>query len=75
MLNMQAEKSFCPEDDFSACMFNNYFSIQSVLKIKMKIATHHSASGPRARFIFSTGKNMAAPSELISQLVILIFLK
>ena len=39
----------------------------------MKIATHLSANisayAPRARFIFLTGKNMAAPSKLILQMV------
>ena len=39
----------------------------------MKIATHLSANvstyAQRARFIFLTGKNMAASSELISQIV------
>ena len=45
----------------------------SVVKIGMKIATHLStnvsAYAPRVRFIFSTGKNMATSSELISQMV------
>ena len=45
----------------------------SVVKIGMKIDTHLSANvsayAPHARFIFSTGKNMAAPSELISHVV------
>ena len=44
-----------------------------VVKISMKIATHLSANvrtyATRARFIFSTGKNMATPSEHILQMV------
>ena len=43
------------------------------MKSGMKIATHLSANvsayAPHARFIFSTGKNMAALSEFISQMV------
>ena len=46
---------------------------RTVVKIGMKIATHLSTNISAyvlcARFIFSTGKNMAAPSELISQMV------
>ena len=44
-----------------------------VIKIGMKIATHLSANVSTyalcARFIFLTGKNIAAFSELISQMV------
>ena len=43
----------------------------------MKIATHLSANvstyALHARFIFSTRKNMAAPSELILQIVTYLF--
>ena len=47
--------------------------IYIVVKTGMKIATHLSANvsayAPCARFIFLTGKNMAALSEHISQMV------
>ena len=39
------------------------------MKIGMKTATHLSTYALRARFIFSAEKNMAAPSELISQMI------
>ena len=39
------------------------------MKIGVEIATHLSAYALRARFIFLTGKNMAALTELISQMV------
>ncbi len=46
---------------------------ENVVKIWLKIATHLSvnisAYALRARFIFSIGKNIAALSELISQMV------
>ena len=45
----------------------------SVVKIGIKIPTHLSANisvyALHARFIFSTGKNLSAPSELILQMV------
>ena len=49
-----------------------WIDLVCVVRIGMKIATHLcanvSAYAPHARFVFSTGKNMAAPSELLSQM-------
>ena len=42
---------------------------QPVAKIGMKIATNISVFAPCARFIFLTGKKVAALSKLISQMV------
>ena len=39
------------------------------MKIGIKIASHISAYALQARFIFLTGKNIAALSELILQMV------
>ena len=53
--------------------FSFFSKIIVIVKIGKKIAIHLSANvnayALRARFIFSTGKNMAAPSKLILGMV------